>query len=163
MFKVLNATCKKIKVHNNAHQIQKNISAVNVLLIFYIKLTVEADYSYVQTITTKVILSTSASNVKHTTVVAWYSTMYYTLTVVTVSLWLFYEVLPHSSFSHPQHTVLGSDRQRQSQKTVSGIGLEFLLSRSRGHFRMLHNIYMYSLYLLTSDYIKKVDVIIHLG
>lgn len=70
MFKVLNATCKKIKVHNNAHQIQKNISAVNVLLIFYIKLTVEADYSYVQTITTKVILSTSASNVKHTTVVA---------------------------------------------------------------------------------------------
>lgn len=70
MFKVLNATCKKIKVHNNAHQIQKNIFAVNVLLIFYIKLTVEADYSYVQTITTKVILSTSASNVKHTTVVA---------------------------------------------------------------------------------------------
>lgn len=70
MFKVFNATCKKIKVHNNAHQIQKNISAVNVLLIFYIKLTVEADYSYVQTITTKVILSTSASNVKHTTVVA---------------------------------------------------------------------------------------------
>lgn len=70
MFKVLNDTCKKIKVHNNAHQIQKNISAVNVLLIFYIKLTVEADYSYVQTITTKVILSTSASNVKHTTVVA---------------------------------------------------------------------------------------------
>lgn len=71
MFKVLNATCKKIKVHNNAHQIQKNISAVNVLLIFYIKLTIETDYSYVQTlITTKVILSTSASNVKHTTVVA---------------------------------------------------------------------------------------------
>lgn len=70
MFKVFNATRKKIKVHNNAHQIQKNISAVNVLLIFYIKLTVEADYSYVQTITTKVILSTSASNVKHTTVVA---------------------------------------------------------------------------------------------